>query len=112
MWASFQARSQFSQRRRDGRLHGSVRISLSLLKELSTAHSSGSVVSNAQPARNTWDKTGTVERGRGGDGTGTEERGRVSTAIYSSTRSRRVTRRNMAATVRVRKNIATPIADA
>src|SRR4051812_26117019 len=51
MFASVQARLQLSQCSRDGRLHALVRISLSDLKALSTAHPSGNVVSTAQPAR-------------------------------------------------------------
>jgi hypothetical protein len=86
---------------------------VSVLNELSTAQTSGSVVSSAQPTRNAWDSTG-VRRARSA-GTEAVSGGRrvvVRTAIYSSTRSRRVTRRKTAATDSVRKNIATPIADA
>src|SRR5690349_272289 len=56
MCASFQARAQLSKRARDGRPQASERISSSLLNELSTAHSSGNVVSRAQPARKTCEK--------------------------------------------------------
>src|SRR5688500_9099856 len=56
MWASFQARDQWEKSSRDGRLQASVRISSSLLNELSVAHSRGNVVSRAQPARKTWEK--------------------------------------------------------
>src|SRR5258705_9079124 len=56
MFASVQARLQFSHRSFAGRLQALVRISLSSLKALRKAHTSGNVVSTAQPTRTVWEK--------------------------------------------------------
>src|SRR3954449_5531594 len=82
MWADPHARTQFSHRSDAGRPHGSVRISSSLLNELSTAHASGNVVSSAQPTRNTCEKTG---RGRATSTAVDERRELTRTATQSST---------------------------
>jgi hypothetical protein len=56
MCAPVHARAQLSRCRTLGRPHGSVRISSSLLNDVTSAHSSGNVVSSAHATRKMCEK--------------------------------------------------------
>src|SRR4051812_29898936 len=57
MFAEVQARDQLSKCSLSGSAHGELKMSLSVLNEVITAHSSGSVTMSAHRTRKPWEKT-------------------------------------------------------